>query len=264
MPRVSVIMGVYNINDKEVLQKAIMSILGQTFSDFEFIICDDGSTNNVLEMVKDIAGNDKRIKIIQNEKNKGLAYTLNKCLEVATGEYIARMDADDISEKDRFEQQIKILDEKPEVGLVSSNIYFFNEQGIWGEKKYSEKIKVDDFLYNNPIAHGSIMARKTAFDKVNGYRDIKMTYRVEDYDMLMRMYAQNIKMITIQKPLYGFREDENAINRRKFKYRINEMKVRYYGFKNLGLLKKIKNYIYVVKPIVVGILPKKMYKKLKK
>ena len=66
MPRVSVIMGVYNINDKEVLQKAIMSILGQTFSDFEFIICDDGSTNNVLEMVKDIAGNDKRIKIIQN------------------------------------------------------------------------------------------------------------------------------------------------------------------------------------------------------
>ena len=139
MPRVSVIMGVYNINDKEVLQKAIMSILGQTFSDFEFIICDDGSTNNVLEMVKDIAGNDKRIKIIQNEENKGLAYTLNKCLEVATGEYIARMDADDISEKDRFEQQIKILDEKPEVGLVSSNIYFFNEQGIWGEKKYSEK-----------------------------------------------------------------------------------------------------------------------------
>lgn len=264
MPKVSVIMGVFNAGNKNILQEAILSILNQTYTDFEFIICDDGSTNNTLEMVRKLTKNDKRVKLISNKENKGLAYTLNECLKIATGEYIARMDADDISNKDRFEQQVKILDENPDVGVVNLNAYLFDEKGIWGEEKHNKIIKKEDFLYNNPIIHPSVMVRKSAYDKVDGYRDIKMTYRVEDYDLFMRMYSENIKMITIQDFLFNYREDINAIKRRKFRYRINELKVRYYGFKKIGLLNKKSNYIYVLKPIVTSIIPRKIYKNIKK
>ena len=94
-PLISIIMGVYNVSDESVLQKAVSSILDQTYGNFEFIICDDGSSDNTLEMIKKIGKTDKRIKIIKNEKNCGLSYTLNHCLKYAKGNYIARMDADD-------------------------------------------------------------------------------------------------------------------------------------------------------------------------
>lgn len=80
MPKVSVIMGIYNLTDKDILNKSINSILNQTFTDFEFIICDDGSENNALEIVKEICKDDKRVKFLQNDKNMGLAFVLNKCL----------------------------------------------------------------------------------------------------------------------------------------------------------------------------------------
>lgn len=264
MPKISVIMGVYNANNEKILREAIESILEQTFTDFEFIICDDGSTNNTIEMLNKITQNDKRVKIIKNQTNKGLAYTLNKCLKLATGEYIARMDADDRSDKNRFMKQVKVLDENEEIGVVNINSYLFDENGIWGKEIQNEYIKKEDFLYNNPIIHPSVMIRKSAYEKVEGYKDIKDTIRVEDYDLFMRMYYKNIKMYTIQDFLFYYREDKNAINRRKFKYRINEMKVRYHGFKNNGLLKNKTNYFYVVKPIITSIVPKKIYIKIKK
>lgn len=263
MPKVSVIMGVYNSNI-EILKESIISILNQTFSDFEFIICDDSSTNNVVEIIKEFSKKDKRIKLIQNNENKGLAYSLNRCLEIAKGEYIARMDADDKCDKRRFEIQVKMLDKNHDIGVVNLNSYLFDENGIWGEEKHNEMIKNEDFLSNNPIIHPSVMVRKSAYKKVNGYRDIKMTTRVEDYDLFMRMRHENIEMVTIQSFLFYYREDKNSAERRKFKYRINEVKVRYYGFKKLGLLKKKINYIYVIKPIIVSIVPKNIYRKVRR
>ena len=107
--KISVIMGIYNSRSKEILKKALESILKQTYENFELIICDDGSTNECINWAKEICENDTRVKFIKNEKNKGLAFTLNHCLSVASGEYIARMDDDDISHTDRFEKQIKFL-----------------------------------------------------------------------------------------------------------------------------------------------------------
>ena len=95
--KVSVLMGIYNTRNKTMLEQALNSILNQTYKDFELIICDDGSTNNCLEWAKEICKGDNRVVFLQNKENKGLAYTLNKCLENAKGEYIARMDDDDIS-----------------------------------------------------------------------------------------------------------------------------------------------------------------------
>lgn len=262
MPRVSVIMGIYNLPNKEILNKSISSILNQTYTDFEFIICDDGSTDKTFDIVKEICQNDKRMVFLRNEKNMGLAYSLNKCLEIATGEFIARMDADDESYLNRLEKQVKFLEKNLEYGVVTSNVDIFNKDTIFDEYICNEKIKKQDFLFNNPIIHGAVMIRKTAYDSVNGYRDISMTYRVEDYDLFMRMFANGIKIYTIQEKLFKYRENDETFKRRKYRYRINEAKVRFYGFKILKLYPI--GILYVLKPMIVGILPLKVLKKIKK
>ena len=253
MPKVSVIMGVYNITDKSVLEKSINSILNQTFKDFEFIICDDGSKDNTLELVKRICNNDERVIFLKNEKNMGLAYVLNKCLKYSKGEYIARMDSDDESALNRFEKQVEFLDLHPDYGVVTSNANVFDDISTWGELKYNKEIRKEDFLMNNPIIHGAVMVRKSVYNMAEGYRDIPMTYRVEDYDLFMRIFSKGIKIYTIQEKLFNYREDKKTRKRRKYKYRINEAKVRYYGFKLLGLYPK--GIIFVIKPLIVGLLP---------
>lgn len=253
MPKISVIMGLYNTKCKEYLDKSLNSILNQTYKDFELIICDDGSTNDCIKWAKEIVKNDKRVVFIKNKENKGLAYTLNKCLKIAKGKYIARMDDDDISHIDRFEKQIEYLDNN-DVDLVSNNINIFDENGIYNSKKYPRHITKKDFLFNSPIVHPSIMAKKSAFLKVNGYRDIKKTVRVEDYDLFMRMFYVGIKMDIIQEFLLDYRDDrENAKRRKKYKYRINEFKIRIEGFKNLKLMPI--GIIYAIKPLILGLLP---------
>ena len=115
-------MGAYNVGNKKILEKSINSILNQTYKDFEFIICDDGSTDNTLDIISNICQNDKRVRIIKNNKNKGLTYSLNHCLKYAKGEYIARMDADDESTLDRFEKQLKFFRRKSRV-YFSFNVH---------------------------------------------------------------------------------------------------------------------------------------------
>lgn len=262
--KISVIMGIYNTLSKEMLETSINSILNQTYTDFEFIICDDGSTNECKKWAEEICKNDKRVRFIENEKNKGLAFTLNHCLEYAKGQYIARMDDDDESVLDRFEKQVNFLDNNPDIGLVASNMNLFDdESGIWGERKYKEYVKCEDFLYRVAVAHPTIMARREAYDIVNGYLDIPKTLRVEDYDCFMRMFAKGIKMYNFQEPLLNYREDKNSAKKKKYKYRFNEVYVRYNGFKELGIL-KLKNYIYVIKPLIAGLIPQKIIKSFQK
>ena len=107
MPQISVLMGIYNCAD--TLEEAVNSIINQTFNDWELIMCDDCSTDNTLEVAQKIAEKDSRIKVIKNEKNLTLAPTLNRCIEVASGKYVARMDGDDICDPTRFEKEIEIL-----------------------------------------------------------------------------------------------------------------------------------------------------------
>ena len=263
MPKVSVIMGIYNTPTKEKLETSLNSILNQTFKDFELIICDDGSTNDCIKWVRQICGKDKRVKIIANDKNRGLAYTLNHCLKEAKGEYIARMDDDDESHLDRFEKQVSFLDNNKDIDLVASNMNLFDEKGIWGFRKYKEYVAARDFLYRVAVAHPTIMARAEAYKKVSGYRDLPKTLRVEDYDCFMRMFAKGIKMYNFQEPLFNYREDSFGAKKKKYKYRFNEMWVRYHGFKKLGIL-KLTTLHYVIKPLIAGLIPQSIIKKSQK
>ncbi len=259
MPKVSVIMGVYN-TPEEYISTAIESILNQTFADFEFIICNDCCTDNTFNFIKN-KYLDNRIVWIENDVNKGLAYTLNHCLSVSRGEYIARMDSDDYSLPIRFEKQVEVLDTYKEISVVNCNINVFDDKGIYGERINNEYIEKKDFLLRNPIIHPSVMVRKQAYDLVNNYRDIDITYRNEDYDLFMRMISRGIKMYTIQNKLFNFREDKNSFKRRKYKYRINEYLVKFENFKKLNLLPKY--YIFCLKPLIVGLIPVFILRKLK-
>ena len=137
MARVSIIMGIYNC--APTLSEAIDSILAQTFTDWQLILCDDGSTDNTYSVAKRyLSQNHEKIILLQNKSNMGLNHTLNYCLEVATGDYIARMDGDDISLPTRLEKEVAFLDAHPEYAIVSTPMIFFDETGEWG-RSYSIK-----------------------------------------------------------------------------------------------------------------------------
>ena len=128
-PIISVIMGVYN--DSIFLEEAIQSILNQTFSDFEFIICNDCSTESKVEdILKKYAKIDNRIIIINNQVNSGLAKSLNKCLSIAKGKYIARMDSDDRSLPNRFEVEKNLLDNHKSVAVCGSQTFYIKNEGV--------------------------------------------------------------------------------------------------------------------------------------
>lgn len=126
-PKISVIMPAYNA--EQYISEAIESILNQTYSNFEFIIIDDGSTDRTVEMVQSYS--DPRIRFVQNEHNLGVAATLNRGLKLATGEYIARMDADDIALRERFGKQVSFLDMHPEIA-----VFRHRHREIWGDTRY--------------------------------------------------------------------------------------------------------------------------------
>lgn len=258
---ISVLMGIYNIPSKEVLEKSIDSILNQTYSNIEFIIIDDGSTNNTFKWAKEIADKDSRIVLLQNKENIGLTKTLNKCLKYAHGEYIARMDGDDYCDLQRFEKQVKFLKDHPEYDLVGCNLANFDENGIWGERIVPEIVDKKDFLFTSPVPHPTLLTYKRCFNLVNGYRETWKTNRNEDYDLFMRMFASGIRMYNMQEKLYYYREDKNCYSKRKYKYRICEMFVRAKGFWQLKLYPI--GIPYVIKPLIIGLVPQMILRKMR-
>ena len=124
MPKISVVMPAYNA--EKYIGEAIESILNQTFKDFEFIIINDGSVDHTKEIIREY--NDPRIVLLENDKNRGIVLSLNKGLDAATGKYIARMDADDIALKNRFERQVEYLDEHKDIGVLGTGICTFGEK----------------------------------------------------------------------------------------------------------------------------------------
>lgn len=178
-PKISVVMSVYNRAD--YAKTAILSILNQTFSDFELIVFDNGSTDNTVEVIENLASQDDRITLIKNPKN--INYTLNliKGFKLAKGEYIARMDDDDISLPKRFEYQVKYLDEHQDVVLLGTFINIFGDttRKTWVNISDADEMAVAINFYN-PICHPTVMIRKSFIEKFNLKYNVKELY-AEDY-----------------------------------------------------------------------------------
>lgn len=261
MPSVSIVSGAYNLEGCFSFHKSMDSILEQTLEDFEFIICDDGSTDNTWELLRKYADQDSRIKLLRNEKNLGLAASLNRCIEKAGAEYIARHDLDDYCSKDRLQKQVEHLEQHEEISLLGCASYLFDENGIWGKETFPLEVTNKDFLFTSPYKHGSVVFRREALLKAGCYRVAKETYRAEDYDLFMTMQTF-CRGANLPDYLYYFCEDNNTRKRRKYRYRIDEAKVRWKGFKKLKLLPK--GIIYVVKPLIVGLMPAGVLERLRK
>lgn len=258
MPKVSVIMATYNCED--TVEKSIKSILSQTYSDWEFIICDDCSTDHTFEILLKYQQDfpDKFI-VMQNEKNSKLAFSLNRCLEVAKGEYIARMDGDDESFPERFKRQVDFLDAHSEFAVVGTAMIPFDENGDLPIKRASALTPSGKDLTSGPcFFHATIMMRKSAYDTVNGYYVSNRTQRAQDYDMWFRFFANGLKGYNLQEGLYHVREDDNAYKRRTLKSRCYEVQTRVKGYKLLRY--PIYKYVYAFKPIVAALIPRRKMK----
>ena len=258
--KISVLMGIYNCEG--TLKQAVESIRNQTYTDWELIMCDDGSTDGTYTLAKSLAQQDSRLILLKNDKNYGLNVTLNRCLEKATGSYIARMDGDDCCKEYRFEKQINFLIENVDFDIVSSSMILFDENGEWGVHSVIETPQKEDIISGSPICHAPVMMRKECIDAVNGYTVDKHMIRVEDVNLWIKLYAKGYRCYNIQQPLYMMRNDKNALNRRKYKYRINSTYVRLKGCKMLGL--GMKSYLKAFRPMIIGLVPASLRDKIRK
>ena len=182
LSKISVLMGIYNC--EETLAEAIDSILAQTYTNWELILCDDGSKDGTYAVAESYRQRfPEKIILLQNEQNKGLNYTLNRCLAQASGEFIARMDGDDLCSADRFAKEITALQEHPSMAVVSTAMAYFDENGQWGRGHAIPFPKKKDFLHGTPFCHAPCMVRRSAMEEVGGYTDDDKYLRVEDYDL---------------------------------------------------------------------------------
>ena len=252
-------MGIYNC--AKTLPEAIDSLLLQTYQDWKLIMCDDGSIDDTFEVASKYQENyPNKIILIQNERNMGLNYTLNHCLQYADTEYIARMDGDDISLPSRLEKELSFLENNLQYAIVSTPMIYFDNDGDFRVGSGGYEPKLSSMVTGTPFCHAPCMVRKEAFDAVEGYTVAKNRLRVEDWDLWIRMYEKEFKGYVLDEPLYKMRDDRKAIARRKFKYRLNEASVGRSAVKKLKLPKW--HYLRTIRPVLVGLLPTPIYRYL--
>lgn len=209
-PLVSIVLPVYN--GKEYLREAIDSMLDQTFTDFELIIINDGSSDESADIIA--AYSDPRIHFFQQE-NQGLAATLNRGIALARGHYIARQDQDDVSLPDRLANQVRFLEGNPEHGLVGTWAV------IWEGETPTERLHRHpqdnlrlkfDLLFDNPFVHSSVMIRKSVVEEVGGYSTDRDRQPPEDYELWSRV-ARRSKVANIPETLHVYREMPQSMSR---------------------------------------------------
>lgn len=231
--KVSIIMGVYNCS--KTIKPAIESILNQSYEHWEFVICDDCSTDDTYEILLSYERKyPNKFIVIRNKENKKLAYSLNHCLKYATGTYIARMDGDDISHPSRLEKQMRFLLNHPDIHLVGTSMQRFNDRGVHDilySIKNPDKYTLRKYI---PFNHATILTYKTVYDHLNGYTVSERTSRSQDYDLWFRFFKEEFTGRNIEEALYFVREDLAAVRRRTFKVRYNAYKTTILGYKLLN------------------------------
>lgn len=207
-PLISVIMSVYNA--RTFVESAIRSILNQTCREFEFLITDDGSTDGSAGLIDEFAASDDRIRVFR-QANTGLTVALNQMIAVSRGDFVARMDADDVSHPSRFEKQCQYLAKNPECGIVGTGSLNIDEQG----RPTGGYVVPDDhdFLAGslergvNHFRHGCIMARKSLLMALDG--PYRFRYG-QDFDLLLRL-SERTRLGMVQEVLYLYRQHGGAI-----------------------------------------------------
>ncbi|HWY11544.1 MAG TPA: glycosyltransferase, partial [Bacteroidia bacterium] len=226
LPLISVVLPVYN--GEGYLRESVDSILNQTFSDFEFIILNDGSTDRSEDVI--LSYKDPRIKY-HKHLNCGLAATLNKGIDLAKGKYIARQDQDDISLPERLQKQIDFMESNPTVALLGTNAEIINEKSQSLQRFLNHAANSDilkfDLLFDNPFVHSSIMFRKAVIEISGNYMVSKEFF--EDHNLWSRM-ARQAPIANLPDCLVKYREVSTSISRT-----IDDYKMRVRNQSNLNI-----------------------------
>ncbi|MGV3216514.1 glycosyltransferase family 2 protein [Clostridium perfringens] len=226
---VSVVMSVYN--GEKYLKESIESILNQTYKNFEFIIINDGSSDGSERIINEYRKKDSRIKIINNIKNKGLIYSLNKGIEESSGKYIARMDADDIALTNRLEKQVEFMESNPELVMSGTEAYFFIDGLKLIKRKYNaiideNKIKAT-LIFSSCFVHPTVIMRRDIL--IDNNLRYKEEYKhAEDYGLWCEI-SSKYKVSNLEEPLLKYRVVKNSITRQANK----DMEYRRYIFKKI-------------------------------
>lgn len=205
---ISVLMPVYN--GEKYLGQAIDSVLGQTFADFEFLIINDGSTDGTKKIIKEYVLKDKRVRYIENKKNLGLVETLNRGLVMAEGEFIARMDADDIAHPERFSKQIAFMNKSPEVAVCGTAFRTFGAREITHIYPEGHEAIKAGLLFGSFICHPSVMMRND-FLKKHRIKYVANTFPAEDYGVWVKTVKLG-RLHNLPEVLLLYREHNNQIS----------------------------------------------------
>jgi len=236
MPRVSIIMPVYNA--APFLGQALDSIAGQSFRDFEILVYDDGSTDASAGILDARAFKDKRIRIT-GSKRAGLVNALRSCVSESDSEFLARMDADDVSHTERISRQLQLFSEDVDTALAGCLVDMIPEDAVTGGMgRYvqwlNSIVTPDDFrrsmFIESPMCHPSVMMRRSAYEKCGGYVD---DGNPEDYGLWLRFFEHGFKMAKVPEVLFFWREHENRLTRTDPRYG----KDRFFELKFLHVLK---------------------------
>jgi len=241
------------------LRFAVASILNQTYRDFEFIICENNASfeaNGYLDSIKD-----DRVHIIHSKDHTTLTQKLNLCISLAKGDIIARMDDDDVSHPNRLQEQVAFLEKNEQVDVVGCNINCCDATGLVTERRFPEYPQVKDFLFNLPFVHPTLCFRKEALVAVNGYNESHWCNACEDYDILLRLYEKGFRGANIQQVLFDYNIQHSFHTKTLYRVRINEAVTRAQRFYRLQLLPRYS--LYVIKPLIVGLVPLPVLKALK-
>ncbi len=190
-------------NSAPYLETAVQSILGQTFEDFEFIIVDDGSTDGSAQILQSLS--DSRVVLLSNNENRGLIYSLNLGVAVARGQYIARMDADDVSVKHRFQKQINFLREHPECAVCGTWARLMDAHGelgrTWKRVTQPDEVRAA-LLFQSPLIHPSVMGKSEVF-KAHPYNP--EAAHCEDYALWLELAEHGFRLCNLGEVLLHYR-----------------------------------------------------------
>ena len=204
MTKISVLMPVYNV--ASYIEESICSVLTQTYTDFELLIIDDGSTDGTLEVISKF--DDHRIKVIRHSVNMGLIETLNQGIDLCTGEYIARMDGDDIAMPHRFERQVAFMDAHPYCGVCGTQVRYLGQNEVSTKPLTHEDIRCWQLFYCT-IVHPTVMIRKSVLEN-HGIRYLYY-FHAEDYEIWNRL-ANVTQVVNLPEVLLVYRLHLNQVS----------------------------------------------------
>ena len=255
-------MGIYyHRPDTALLERSVRSVTEQTTRDWELLICDDGSSADATALLDHLSQQDNRIRLIRPGNVYSLPRKLNVCLQAARGLWIGRMDDDDYAHPDRLEKQMSYLEQHPDIAFVGCNVNLVRGGQPAGQWMFPEFPTVEDFFWRQPYIHPAMLFRRKALETVGGYSEGEHQILCEDYDLLLRLYENKFQGANLQEFLLDYTLPETAKGNRRMRHRWNEAITRFQRFRALGKLPKALPY--VIKPVITGLLPERILKKLK-